>query len=84
MSRNYQFVPYKEMSDYQKAMVGQVLEARRLYRRTGTPLYLHEQSVRVVQRMKKGYQAMWHLYQTKRSKKYAKRTGESDEAKQEE
>ena len=27
---------------------------------------------------------MWHLYQTKRSKKYAKRTGESDEAKQEE
>lgn len=53
MSRNYQFVPYKEMSDYQKAMVRQVLEARRLYRRTGTPLYLHEQSVRVVQRMKK-------------------------------
>ncbi len=29
MSRNYQFVPYKEMSDYQKAMVRQVLEARR-------------------------------------------------------
>ena len=53
MSRNYQFVPYKEMSDYQKAMVRQVLEARRLYRRTGTPLYLHEQSVHVVQRMKK-------------------------------
>ena len=53
MSRNYQFVPYKEMSDYQKAMVRQVLEARRLYRRTGTPLYLHEQSVRVMQRMKK-------------------------------
>lgn len=52
MSRNYQFIPYKEMSEYQKAMVRQVLEAKRLYRRTGTPLYLHEHNVRVVQRLK--------------------------------
>lgn len=32
MSRNYQFIPYGEMSEYQKIMVRQVLEARGLYR----------------------------------------------------
>lgn len=52
MSRNYQFIPYKEMSEYQKAMVRQVLEAKRLYRRTGTPLYLHEQSVKILKKMR--------------------------------
>lgn len=52
MSRNYQFIPYKEMSEYQKVMVRQFLEAKRLYRRTGTPLYLHEQNIREVQRLK--------------------------------
>jgi len=52
MSRNYQFIPYGEMSEYQKIMVRQVLEARRLYRRTGTPLYMHERSVGVLQKMK--------------------------------
>ncbi len=50
MSRNYQFIPYGEMSEYQKIMVRQVLEARRLYRRTGTPLYMHERSVGVLQK----------------------------------
>ena len=52
MSRNYQFIPYKEMSEYQKAMVRQVLEARRLYQRTGTPLYIHERSVSILRKMK--------------------------------
>ena len=52
MSRNYQFIPYEEMSEYQKAMVRKVLDARRLYQRTGTPLYLHERSVEVMRRMK--------------------------------
>ena len=52
MSRNYQFIPYGEMSEYQKIMVRQVLEARRLYQRTGTPLYMHERSVGVLQKMK--------------------------------
>ena len=66
MSRNYQFIPYGEMSDYQKAMVRQVLEAKRLYRRTGTPLYLHEQSVRIVRRMKND---------TEKSGVYIKRKG---------
>ena len=48
MSRNYQFIPYKEMSEYQKAMVRQVLEARRLYQ----PLYIHERSVSILRKMK--------------------------------
>ena len=52
MSRNYQFIPYKEMSEYQKAMVRQVLEARQLYQRTGTPLYIHERSVSILRKMK--------------------------------
>ena len=52
MSRNYQFIPYGEMSEYQKIMVHQVLEARRLYRRTGTPLYIHERSVNAIRKMK--------------------------------
>lgn len=52
MGRNYQFIPYGEMSEYQKAMVRQVLDARRLYQRTGTPLYLHERSVSVMRKMK--------------------------------
>ena len=41
-----------EMSEYQKAMVRQVLEARRLYQRTGTPLYIHERSVSILRKMK--------------------------------
>ena len=45
-------IPYKEMSEYQKAMVRQVLEARRLYQRTGTPLYIHERSVSILRKMK--------------------------------
>lgn len=52
MSRNYQFIPYKEMAEYQKVMVRQVLEARRLYQRTGTPLYIHERSVSILRKMK--------------------------------
>lgn len=52
MGRNYQFIPYGEMSEYQKVMVRQVLEARRLYRRTGTPLYIHERSVNAIRKMK--------------------------------
>jgi hypothetical protein len=52
MSRNYQFIPYGEMSSYQKAMVRKVLEAKRLYQRTGTPLYLHERSVTAIRGMK--------------------------------
>ena len=53
MSRNYQFIPYDEMSEYQKAMVRNVLDAKRLYQRTGTPLYLHEQSIHIIRKMKK-------------------------------
>ncbi len=64
MSRNYQFIPYGEMSEYQKAMVRKVLDARRLYQRTGTPLYLHERSIQVIRRVKDG---------TKKSGVYVKR-----------
>jgi hypothetical protein len=51
MSRNYTFIPYQNLSEYQKAMVRRTLEAKRLYRRTGTSLQLHEQSVRAIKGM---------------------------------
>ena len=51
MSRNYTFIPYQTLSDYQKALVRRTLEAKRMYRRTGTSLQLHEQSVRAIRRM---------------------------------
>lgn len=51
MSRNYTFIPYQTLSDYQKALVRRTLEAKRLYQRTGTSLQLHEQSVRVIRGM---------------------------------
>jgi len=51
MSRNYTFIPYKTLSDYQKALVRRTLDAKRLYRRTGTSLQMHEQSVRAVKGM---------------------------------
>lgn len=51
MSRNYTFIPYQSLSDYQKALVRRTLDAKRLYRRTGTSLQLHEQSVRAIRRM---------------------------------
>lgn len=64
MSRNYQFIPYGEMSEYQKVMVRKVLDARRLYQRTGTPLYLHERSIQVIR---------WMKDSTKKSGVYVKR-----------
>ena len=51
MSRNYTFIPYKALSDYQKALVRRTLDAKRLYRRTGTSLQVHEQSIRAIRRM---------------------------------
>ena len=45
-------ISYGEMSEYQKAMVRKVLDAKRLYQRTGTPLYLHERSVTAIRGMK--------------------------------
>lgn len=51
MSRNYTFIPYQTLSDYQKALVRRTLDAKRLYRRTGTSLQMHEQSVRTIRRM---------------------------------
>ncbi len=51
MSRNYTFIPYQTLSDYQKALVRRTLVAKRIYRRTGTSLQLHEQSVRAIRRM---------------------------------
>lgn len=51
MSRNYTFIPYRTLSDYQKALVRRTLDAKRLYRRTGTSLQLHEQSVRAIKKM---------------------------------
>lgn len=51
MSRNYTFIPYQTLSDYQKALVRRTLEAKRMYRRTGTSLQLHEQSVRAIKGM---------------------------------
>lgn len=51
MSRNYTFIPYQTLSDYQKALVRRILDAKRLYRRTGTSLQMHEQSVRAIRRM---------------------------------
>ena len=51
MSRNYTFIPYQTLSDYQKALVRRTLEAKRMYRRAGTSLQLHEQSVRVIKGM---------------------------------
>lgn len=50
MSRNYTFIPYQTLSDYQKALV-KTLNAKRLYRRTGTSLQMHEQSVRAIKGM---------------------------------
>lgn len=51
MSRNYTFIPYQTLSDYQKAQVRRTLDAKRLYRRTGTSLQMHEQSVRAIKGM---------------------------------
>lgn len=51
MSRNYTFIPYQTLSDYQKALVRKTLNAKRLYRRTGTSLQMHEQSVRAIKGM---------------------------------
>lgn len=51
MSRNYTFIPYQTLSDYQKVLVRRTLEAKRMYRRTGTLLQMHEQSVRTVKGM---------------------------------
>ena len=51
MSRNYTFIPYQTLSDYQKALVRRTLEAKRMYRRTGTSLQIHEQSVRAIKKM---------------------------------
>lgn len=48
MSRNYTFIPYQTLSDYQKELVRRTLEAKRMYRRTGTSLQMHEQSVRTI------------------------------------
>lgn len=45
------FVPYLTLADCQKALVRRTLDAKRLYRRTGTSLQMHEQSVRTIQRM---------------------------------
>lgn len=51
MSRNYVFIPYCQLSEYQKAMVRQTMDAKRMYHRTGTSLQLHEQSVRAMRKM---------------------------------
>lgn len=51
MSRNYTFIPYQTLSNYQKALVRRTLEAKRMYRRTGTSLQMHEQSVRAIKGM---------------------------------
>ena len=51
MCRNYTFIPYQTLSDYQKALVRRTLEAKRMYRRTGTSLQLHEQSIRAIKGM---------------------------------
>ena len=51
MSRNYTFIPYQTLSDYQKAQVRRTLDAKRLYRRTGTSLQMHGQSVRAIKGM---------------------------------
>lgn len=51
MSRNYTFIPYQTLSDYQKELVRRTLNAKRLYRRTGTSLQMHEQSVRTIKGM---------------------------------
>lgn len=61
MSRNYAFIPYQELSEYQKAMVRKVLEAKRLYRRRGTSLQLHEQSCRAVKSMMKEISGQGHF-----------------------
>lgn len=44
-------ISYKDMSAYQKYFARRVYQARHLYRRTNTPLKMHEQSVRAVNRM---------------------------------
>ncbi len=51
MSRNYSFVPYQDLSEYQKAMVRKTLDAKHLYRRVGTSLQMHEQSHRAIRSM---------------------------------
>ena len=45
------FVPYLTLADCQKALVRRTLDAKRLYRRTGTSLQMHEQSVRAIKGM---------------------------------
>ena len=83
MSRNYQLIPYGEMSEYQKIMVRQVLEARRLYRRTGTPLYMHERSVGVLQKMKNETRKCGIYVKRKEARRVLEGVDTSDEAKEE-
>ncbi len=90
-SRNYTFIPYKELSDFQKQRVRKTLDARRMYQRTGTSLQMHEQSVRAIRTMTeecKKYGTVWkrkrsgHQIQRELEKKTKKQRGEQRYRKQ--
>ena len=82
-SRNYTFIPYKELSEYQKQMVRKSLDARRMYARTGTSLQMHEQSVRAIRKMTKEGKRYGTVYKRKRESEWM-RGEQSQERKQRE
>lgn len=48
VTRTSAYIPYDQLSDYQRLQVRKMLEARRLYQRTNTSLQMHEQSVKAI------------------------------------
>ena len=49
--RTSAYIPYDQLSEFQKMRVRKMLEARSLYKKTNTPLQIHEQSVRAIRKM---------------------------------
>ena len=45
------FIEYDQLSEYQKAQIRKMMEARSLYRRTNTSLQMHESSVHAIRKL---------------------------------
>ncbi len=55
------YVPYQQMNDYQKHFARKVMDARRLYQRTGSTLKMHEDSVRAMKRLQKDMAVLYEM-----------------------
>lgn len=55
------YIPYKDLTKYQQYFVKKMLNARRLYSRTNTTLYQHEQSVRSMKELMRDAGIVCHM-----------------------